>query len=602
MVSVNKIILLLIGLMILPISVFASQEQLSVEISEYVDQYVTYNPLKTGAGTWYDTTENQSEYNLTGYITITNNNPNGIDLADIYVSISYTSNITLPVLYQGTSGTWISNDTSSENIILHIPQLRNGANSTWVYSINSSNIRPPLNLTSNYSDYKILAGNNFTITDIVENVFDNIPIQTDTCIYDIVLTQQLEQVNFSGVFYNYSYINSSLGGLDSSNVSISSNNQSLTWNVQNNNCLYKTNQTSIFYSINTPINIPDTTHYKIVNTSLEYKLNETISHIRVVDINVISEAEISFDKSILSPSHPILFGSNVTWNVTGYFSTGTNITYNLTQVTFWVSQRNVGGNYTDPNMIDNDSISGNPLDITYNPNVLVNASNPWASNTWLFNYSDLPTPIVWMNSSFKIDNDGTQLVNRSITQNGRDLYIKELYLIIGYWLEIEKNITSIDNNTYHIRIDVHNKGNQVTPKDTVVMIYDFVPSNYNVTSSFVYSSSPWYNTTSANSSISGYYNGTMYQWGLLPNNVLNTSFDAGPSINENTTWSVDYNVTGFGDYSLMDVFVSGLDPLQVDGAGSSKAVIVSEIMDRLRSTEGIFAVVATVLAILALVL
>jgi hypothetical protein len=207
-----------------------------------------------------------------------------------------------------------------------------------------------------------------------------------------------------------------------------------------------------------------------------------------------------------------------------------------------------------------------------------------------------------MNSTFEIENDGTQLINRTVTQNGNDLYIKELYLIIGYWLEVDKNITSIDEDEYNIKINVHNKGNQVTPKDAVVTIYDFVPNNYNITSSFVYSPSPWYNTTSANTSINGSYNGTLFQWGLLPNNILNTSFYAGPALNENTTWSVEFNVTGTGDYTLLDVFITGLDPQKVDGAGSSKAVIVSEILDRLKSTEGIFAIVASVLAVLALLL
>ena len=207
-----------------------------------------------------------------------------------------------------------------------------------------------------------------------------------------------------------------------------------------------------------------------------------------------------------------------------------------------------------------------------------------------------------MDVNFTIRNDGTQLINRSITQNQNDIYIKELYLIIGYWLEIEKNITSIGNDTYHIRIDVHNKGNQVTPADTIVTIYDFVPGNFHLNTSFNYSNSPWYNTTMANNSINGTYNGTLYQWGLLPANSLNTSFAQGPSVNENTTWSVDFDVQGQGDYQVMDVFITGLDPQQVDGAGSSRAVIVSEVLDRIKSTEGIFALVASVLLLLGLLL
>jgi len=204
--------------------------------------------------------------------------------------------------------------------------------------------------------------------------------------------------------------------------------------------------------------------------------------------------------------------------------------------------------------------------------------------------------------NFTIYNDGAQLIDKSVTRQGNDIYIKELYLIIGYWLEVEKNITTIAQDTYHIRIDVHNKGNQVTPAGSIVTIYDFVPSNFALNGSFVYSSSPWYNTSQANTSINGGYNGTLYQWALIPNNIYNTSFAQGPTNNVNTTWSADFNVTGSGDYTLLDVFITGLDPQKVEGAGSTRAVVVSEILDRIKSTEGIFAVVASILLLLGLLL
>ena len=54
--------------------------------------------------------------------------------------------------------------------------------------------------------------------------------------------------------------------------------------------------------------------------------------------------------------------------------------------------------------------------------------------------------------------------------------------------------------------------------------------------------------------------------------------------------------------TLLDVFITGLDPQKVDGAGGSGAVIVSEILDRIGSTEGIFAAVASVLLLLGLLL
>lgn len=604
MVKVKNFLVMLVSILMLIMAVNATSQQILIEMKEYVNQETWYNPLKPADGIWRDANENQTQYDLEGYLVVTNTNPDGHTISDVWVSLTNTGNITLPVHYQGRNGTFVSNNPASGNLVLHIPELRLGENATFAYSVDNTAIRPVLNFTTSYSDSKLLAGNNITVTDRIHNVFDNYAFQTDTCIYDINITQVTTPVIFSGIPQDYLYITSSIAGADSGNVVFSGDEKTLYWDALAGACLNKDALTSINYEVSTPLNIPKTTHYPMINTTIRYNLNATISHLRVTDILAISEATIDFEKKITKPSHPTLHGSNVTWNVTGYFNTKTNITYVLKDVTFWVSQRNVNGSYTDPNTIDVDTIDGSNLVTSSSPFVLVNSTTPWSSSSWMFNYSDIPSPIVWMDINFSIENDGTQLINRSVTRNGRDIYIKELYLIIGYWLEINKNITSVGEDMYHVRIDVHNKGNQVTPADTIVTIYDFVPSNYNVTGPMVYSSSPWYLTADANNSIIGPYNGTLFQWGLVPTGLggLNTSFAAGPALNVNTTWSVDYNVTGFGDYQLLDVFITGLDPQQVDGAGSTKSVVVSEIIDRIKSTEGIFAVVASVLLLLGLLL
>lgn len=581
----------------------ANVEQLRIDMNEYVDQTVIFNPLKSAAGTWYDSNENQSIYNLTGYITVTNENPEGSPMSDIYIFFDHTTNITLPTSYAGRTGTWRMSDPSSGGLMLHIPEILSGENSTWVYTINGSNIRPPLNFSTSYTDYKVLSGDNLTITDYAQNVFDNAAYQSDTCIQNINITQVSTPVSFAASTFEYTYFPSSVAGADSGNVSVAADNRSLTWDLWDGNCFYKGNTSNINYIVGSPLSVPKSDHYRMSNTTLQYQLNSTISHLRVIDIIAISEANVSFEKQIIAPAHPTLYGSNVTWNVSGYFGTSTSVNYTLHDVTFWVSQRNVNGSYTDPNTIDNDTISNATLNITYNPAFAVYNISQWSSPSWLFNYSDVPSPIVWMDVNFSITNDGVQLVNRTFTQNGNDLYIKELYIIIGYWLEIEKNITSIGGDDYHIKIDVWNKGNQVTPADSIVTVYDFVPGNFNLTSNFAYSSSPWYSTANASNDVVGVYNGSLVQWAIIPSNaVLNTSLASGPAKNENTTWSVEFNVTGQGDYTLLDVFITGLDPQKVDGAGGSRAVVVEEILDRIKSTEGIFAVVASVLLLLGLLL
>ncbi len=200
---VKKILVTFFAVLFLTTAVNATQEQIRVSIDEYVDQQVIVDPLKyVGAsyGIWSDTTENQSVYTLTGYINVSNENLNGKTMSDIYVSFDFTTNITLPTLSSGRNGTFISSNPSSNNLILHIPELRTGEESVWTYSINTTSIRPPLNFTTAYSDTKVLAGDNLTLTDTLQNVFDNASYQTNTCIYNINITQNTIPVNFSGVF------------------------------------------------------------------------------------------------------------------------------------------------------------------------------------------------------------------------------------------------------------------------------------------------------------------------------------------------------------------------------------------------------------------
>ena len=608
--NIKKLLGFLLFLVLFSSIVSATQGQVKVEFKEFVNQSVLYNPLKTGSGIWHGANEQQSNYTLTGFLVVSNQNPNGKTISDIWVSLNQTSDLNgVPVLYTGRNGTFVSNNSASGILVLHIPELQSGENSTWIYSVNTSKIRPIINMTTAYSLPKILAGNNLTIADTLTNEFDNNSYQSaDTCIYDINLTQVTVPVNFSGILSNITFDSTSTAGTDAGNVTYSSDNITQYWNVLNKNCLNKGNSIDINYSITTPSNFPSSANYKLTNTELKYKLNQTVSHLRMVDLLAVSEGDIGAEKRIIGPTFVSGTDTNVTWNVTGHFNTSTNITYLLKKVTIWVSKRNVNGQYTDPNTIDNDTVNTNtPLNITYNPMQLVNSTNVWKSLGWTFNYTDVPSPIVWTTGNFTIANDGTQLINRSITKNGNDFYVKEVYVIVGYWLEINKNITSLGNNRYHVKIDIKNKGNFATPANTVVTVYDFVPNNYNITSPIVFSDTAggWYSTAKANNSVAGQYNGTLYQFGLVPtgNGGMNASLDGKyTTFNDNNTWSANFNVTGHGDYKLMNVFITGLDPQKVDGAGSSKSVVVSEILDRISSSEGIFASVASVLLLLGLLL
>ena len=79
---------------------------------------------------------------------------------------------------------------------------------------------------------------------------------------------------------------------------------------------------------------------------------------------------------------------NVTWNVTGNFNVDSNISYLLESYTLWVSKRKVSGNFTDPSTVDQDTVSGVDLKVQYSPFIIVNSTNPWVSEGWIFNYTD----------------------------------------------------------------------------------------------------------------------------------------------------------------------------------------------------------------------
>ena len=51
----KKLALMVVILMGITSGAFAAQEQIRVNMHEYVDQTVTYNPLETGDGIWFDT-------------------------------------------------------------------------------------------------------------------------------------------------------------------------------------------------------------------------------------------------------------------------------------------------------------------------------------------------------------------------------------------------------------------------------------------------------------------------------------------------------------------------------------------------------------------
>ncbi len=599
---IKKLTLLFIVLLFSQIS-FAASNVIDVKISETIYDEVLYNPLKPTSGLFVDNNENRTVYNLTGEIIISNNHPTE-SVQNIVLNISGITNI-YNITNSSGKVSYVTEFNSAGNyMIIMVPDLAPNSNATLSYKINTSNIAPPLNFTTNYSDSKIFAGLDLGVTDRVENIL-NSTVHPNNCIYGINIIQNALDINQSGVTINFTIDPTSLTGSDASNASVSSDNRTLTWNTLNSNCLYSSNVTDISYIVNTPSEVNYAQNYKFINSTISYYVNTSISTLNLVSIKALTDLDLSFQKYL----NTTLDGDNATWKITSNVSSSSNITVNLTEVTLWVSVRNgTGTGFTNPSIHDNDTISGAELLKIYNPNVLLNSSLPqWSnpSNEWYFNYTFTSSPIVWMDIKNNIVNDGIQLTNRTITYDNNSIFIKEIYLVTGYWLQINKNITRLGDNNYNVKITVINLGNSPTPSGQVVQVYNFLPNTFGMTSDFVFSSSPWYNTSNTSEVLNdAIYNGTMYQFALIPNNnPSNSSLDLyGGSSNENNTWSAEFNISGSGEFNYEDLFLTGVDPLHVEEYGATKALsiegAITFVSDKLGIALGVAAVIIGALALL----
>ncbi len=553
---------------------FAAVNVIDVQIQEYVHEETTYNPLVTGSGQYFDTNEQNTVYVLNGTITVVNNHPTEA-AENIILNLSNVGEIYNLTYNSGSTGFIVSQN--STNIILAIPDLGAGNISTFTYDINSTNVAPPINVSTTYSDSKVFAGLPITVFDSISNDLGVLP---DTCIYNISVIQDTIPINQSGVMLNYTFDSTSIAGTDSANVVISNLNQTSTWNVIGGGCLNRTNSTDVNYNIDTPAAVNVASSYNMTTSKITYNFNATFSQMSVQSIKAMTDLDLNFDKYL----NQTLTGDNATWQITAQTLSQSDISVNLTTVTLWVSTRNgAGGGFTNPAIRDNDTISGADLIQSYNPNVILNSTqSPWDNlgNEWMFNYTFSASPIVWMDVENTIINDGIQLTNQSISYGNNSIYIKQLYLATGYWLEITKNITRLSDNNYNVFVTVINRGTSPTPADQAVQVYNFLPNTFTLTSALITSSSTWYNTVEANQTLSDpTYNGTMYQFALMANaNPSNSSLDSyGTGSNINNTWTLSYNVSGSGQFNFDDLFLTGVDPLNVGEVGGTQAVTLDSV-------------------------
>ncbi len=668
------VLLLLFGVF----SVYATNPQINVTMREYVTRNVTYGPNSLALVA----IENQTIFNITGVINITNVNQN-YTLDDIWVYVGNVSNITsfiwnsssrnstiygaddpnyciegTNICYNNTqlSASEFNNSLYHQNSIwIHVPELKPNQSSVWDYQLNNTEIvNSSLDMNTNYSNNKALTGTSFGVTQSLENVFFFHKPYADSCVYKINITLHTlnySWVNSKGQTVNYTfYFNTSYYSLQNGNFSVdNSSNRTWYWYTNDTFCFPLGSTSNLTYKILVPETVPISDYYIFETEYLKYESHGLLSGAHVLDVKAVSEAnKINLSKQIAKEQSVSVPGGNVTWNVTGSFSTPTDILFNLTKVTVWVAVRN---DTTGPNIneISKDTVNSNitlernytwqgvryynasgsvVLNTSYKlntSNALINSTNPWimAKDPWLFNYTipEYGSPVVFIKPFYTIYNDNGQNISYSNYSEGKgqiqvyyrvfnstDQYNLQIYVVVGYFLRIMKNITLVNgtNDTYRIVIKVHNAGNQYTPIGLPIMVYDFVPTQFTVLTnlsdvgnSSIYMQSEMYNLSYFNRSVTGQYNGSVEVFKLTPNSSTSGALAPGQ---EDVNWTdpddsfwVNYTIKGYGQYNIRDVYITGLDPMAIEGAGESARSIITDSVMLLKYNELPFAVVIVAL-------
>ena len=444
--------------------------------------------------------------------------------------------------------------------VIHIPELRPTNTSIFDYTISGLDVAPPLNITTEYTNpefnTKVLAGEHFGIRLTAENIatvgdLENVNITLRTESVNVTNGSEFEVFNFT--LHNLS--DDIAISDDWANVDNSSD-RTWYWNV-NAGTIPVGDNYNISFEIRAPDTVATSNTYLAMTQILAYTIGTTASELAVSDVR--SKARIRFNetKRIVSPQDS-LENRNVTWASDPAVGTDANITFTLEKVSLWVTE------VRDPN----EKVG---IETEYTPNFDFNMSTRWDLETWYFNFTDgstasAPPPIIWMKPYWIIKNTGNQIINSSVTVNGTDLYMNYIYVVGGYWLEVDKQVIDTGDGMYDIFTEVQNRGNGHTPQNMTVTVYDFIPSNFEAYN---------WNPPPGNSSVvSGQFTGTAYQWDVGLRTNISTSFSPRGSADGLDRWNMSYSVNGSGDFQVSDLYIVGLDPRLVDGANSYEGVAV----------------------------
>lgn len=466
-------------------------------------------------------------------------------------------------------------------VILHIPELQPGNYSVFTYNATPT-IDPPLNVSTSYfhpQTTKVLAGECFNVTQTARDDF-----YTTDDLYNVNISMQLLSLLWNGSEFNFTFDRLFPGG-DAGNVTNHTNNLNITkyWGVNGGHMVYGTTY-EISYEVCAPASVPNSSTYPYLLETLEYYTAGTVTGIQLENVRARSDLVFNFTKRIDEPTNTIN-NPDVTWEVQSRVGVLKNISYNLTKVSLWVSE------------------TSNPNDFSFHkeryfPQTLINDTSEWktlgSAEHWYFNYTDgsrfdAPPPIIWMIPYYFIADIDNQLIRTFETRNGNDYYMKYIYVVNGYWLEIQKNVTNVGEDQYNISINVWNRGNGYTPNGLTVTIYDFIPEE------FTYNSVNFAPVYTADQNVSGSFNGTAIYWDVSNTRTAqNASF--APAGGINSTWNATYSLTGTGDYRVSQLYIVGLDPRLVDGGSAHEVITVASSLLS-ESTEFVYVLIVLTLVV-----
>lgn len=469
----------------------------------------------------------------------------------------------------------IVENANPDYVVVHIPELRPGEYTVFTYNA-SPKIDPPLDMQTDYihpQRTKVLAGECFNVTQNATNHFAQ-----GLNLSNVNVTMLMQPVTWNSSSWNFTFQTLFESG-DWTNVS---NNTNLTWYwaVNGGNMTWG-DVYNITFSVCAPDSVPNSSSYVYLREELHYSTPGTITGLDLSDLRARADVRFNFTKRIDRPTDTEN-NRYVIWESEPTIGTNLNITFNVTKISMWVTQ----------NMDPNDATV---LKQRYYPVKLINETQKWNSlldlgERWYFNFTDgsrvdAPPPIIWMMPYYHIADVNNQLVRLFETREGEDYYFKYIYVVNGYWLEIEKNVTNIGADQYNVSLFVWNRGPGYTPKDLTVTIYDFVPEEFTA-----FNFGPMWNATSV---VNGAFNGTAYSWDVAPDRTLqNASF--APKGQLNSTWNATYLVNGTGDYRVSELYIVGLDPRLVDGGSSNEVISVMSSLAS-RSTEVVYVMIVVAL-------